>query len=107
MQQWNAQGIRTGLMALAGIFVGGLSNVLLERIIYRDTTRVGLSWMLTGMTIVAADLLCRFRATEPKGWTRFFAGMGSGAGGAVRAFPMWSIGTFALTLGLLHLLRII
>jgi hypothetical protein len=91
-------------MTFAGVVAGALSYDPLASLIPRESTRFGVAWIITGVTLAAIDLICRFRATDPAGTERLFS---NAVGGAMKGFPVWVLGGAAIILGILLAMRII
>jgi len=91
-------------MTFAGVVAGALSYDPLASLIPRESTRFGVAWIITGVTLSAIDLICRFRATDPPGSDRLFSDL---VGGTMKGFPVWILGGMAIVLGILVAMRVI
>jgi hypothetical protein len=83
-----------------GIVVGFLTNLICTPRL-RDVKLSGTVAIAFGVSVVVADLICRWRDPEANRWRRYVS---RDAGGAVLFVPSWLIGLWIVGTGIVTLL---
>jgi hypothetical protein len=81
---------------LLGIVVALVTNVVCAHRL-RDVQHNGTVAIAAGVSVIAADLLCRWRDPEPSAWRRYVS---AESGGAVLFIPAWLIAFWVVVGGI-------
>jgi hypothetical protein len=91
-------------MCVGGVFAGPVAYELLSTFMSKGVVLEGIAWTVCGITLVAADIICRYRETEPSGIARYFS---PDAGGVIKTWPIWFLGAGIIILGILYSLGLL
>ncbi len=85
-----------------GVVVGLVTNLVCQSWLswLRDVQLTGTVAVAVGVSVILADLICRWRDLEPTGWRRYFSPF---AGGAVVFVPAWVLGLWIAATGMVVL----